>query len=334
MSALSGPAEPCPPSVPPQRARLLMRWCLDCGAIQAKAGKCGSCGGWYETGGLLFEDLYEAYALPLRRFVRRLAADRGIPESLVDTEGVVHDTFVILLSGSGQPIRNPAAWLFTVARNQLNKAAAAQRRIAPGEPADHLNYGETTWVSLASPMADAEDIRMARKVMQAIAGLPGHQRIATYLRQVEGWSLAEVGAYLDCAASTAGVHISRGTTKVRESLFAGHVAFRLCAPERALLRDRSLIARAQRFAAWLASGVWAGGGGVLVMLTIASALSLGMSWWLAAVAALVVMVVASILWYVGWWLGAGIDARHRQRRFNRWLKTGRPLGPPVGTRRR
>ncbi|TDC60216.1 sigma-70 family RNA polymerase sigma factor [Micromonospora sp. KC207] len=112
-----------------KQARLLMRWCLDCGAIQSKADNCQACGGWYETGPLFFEDLYDAYARPLRRFVRRLAADRGIPESLVDTEGVVHDTFVILLSGSSQPIRNPGAWLFTVARNRLSKAAACP---APG----------------------------------------------------------------------------------------------------------------------------------------------------------------------------------------------------------
>lgn len=54
-----------------------------------------ACGGWYESGWLFFEVLYEAYAGPLRRFVRRLAANRGIAESLVDTDRIVHDTFVI-----------------------------------------------------------------------------------------------------------------------------------------------------------------------------------------------------------------------------------------------
>jgi hypothetical protein len=39
----------------------------------------------------------------------------------VDTDGVVRDTFVALLSASGQPVRNPGAWLFTVARNQVSK---------------------------------------------------------------------------------------------------------------------------------------------------------------------------------------------------------------------
>ena len=195
-----------------------MKWCMDCGAVQSGPRSCQACGGGYQFDALGFRDLYEAYADPLRRFVRRLAADRGLPESLADTNGVVHDTFVVLLSGSGQPIRNPAAWLFTVARNQVNKAAAAQRRVAPGDPADHVHDGATAWATLASPPADAEDIRAAREVMDAIAGLPDNQRIATYLDQVQGWSLAEIGAYLDCAASTAGVHISRGTTKVRSSV--------------------------------------------------------------------------------------------------------------------
>jgi DNA-directed RNA polymerase specialized sigma24 family protein len=147
---------------------------------------CRACGALYHGSGPLgFEGLYAAYAGPLRRFARRLAAERGLPESLVDTEGVVHDTFAVLLSGAGQPIRNPAAWLFTVARNQVSKAVAAQRHIAPGDPADHPNDTEPARAIFLVP-ADPEDVRAAREVMHAIAGLPGHQRIATYLRLVEG----------------------------------------------------------------------------------------------------------------------------------------------------
>jgi RNA polymerase sigma factor (sigma-70 family) len=199
-----------------------MKWCLACGAVQWGASSCDACGHTYRAGALGFGDLYKSYARQLRRFVRRVAADRGLPESLVDTEGVVHDTFAVLLSGYGQPVRNPAAWLFTVARNQVSEAAAAQHRTAPGDPAGYWDDDGIVWLSTAATAADAEDVRAAREVMQAIAGLPDHQRIATYLRQVQGWSLAEIGAYLGCAASTAGVHISRGTTKVRSSLADTH----------------------------------------------------------------------------------------------------------------
>jgi DNA-directed RNA polymerase specialized sigma24 family protein len=94
-----------------------MKWCLACGAVQWGTNSCEACGDRYRTGPLGFRDLYKSYARQLQRFVRRVAADRGLSESLADTDGIVHDTFVVLLSSSGQPIRNPAAWLFGARRS-------------------------------------------------------------------------------------------------------------------------------------------------------------------------------------------------------------------------
>jgi RNA polymerase sigma factor (sigma-70 family) len=319
-----------------------MKWCLACGAVQWGWSSCEGCGDEYRIDPLAFRDLYKAYARQLRRFVRRVAADRGLPESVVDTEGVVHDTFVVLLSASGQPIRNPTAWLFTVARNQLSKATAAQRRIAPGDPAEHWDEAGSLWLSMMSPGADPEDIRAAREVMQAIAGLPDHQRIATYLRQVEGWSLAEIGAYLNCAASTAGVHISRGTAKVRIALVP--TSDRSGGGMRHV-RVYRVQRKVRRFAALVAAAV----------LAAAATRAFGMPWSLAAFGAAIVVApaifVAALRWFwkalgwfwkalgwwrqgrFGWWLRAEADARRRQHRFNRWLRTGRALDPPGGTRR-
>ena len=300
-----------------------MRWCAECGAVQSGAGSCQVCGSEYHRfDPLRFEDLYKAYARPLRRFIRRLAADRGIPESVADIDGVVHDTFVVLLSGSGQPIRNPAAWLFTVARNQLSKAAAAQRRIAPGDPADHLGDG-AVWATIASPPADAEDIRAAREVVHEIAGLPDHQRIATYLRQVQGWSLAEIGAYLNCAASTAGVHISRGTTKVRSSMSDVHVAYRRVV----LPGDRRVSSRIGRLVANAAAAAF-----VAAVTAAVIAHSARLPWWLAA--AMTAALAALLIWpaVIGWRRDEEVVAWRHQRRFNRWLRTGRALDPPGGTR--
>ena len=295
-----------------------MRWCTDCGAVQLWAVSCQVCGGTDRIGTLGFEDLYEAYAGPLRRFVRRLAADRGIPESLADTDGVVHDTFTVLLSGSGQPIRNPGAWLFTVARNQLGKAAAAQRRTAPGDPADHLDDGPGAWATLASPSADAEDIRAAREVMHAIAGLPDHQRIATYLRQVQGWSLAEIGAYLNCAASTAGVHISRGTRKVRLSFSANGET--PPDPDGPLFDLRAVVTLLAGAPAAVAAAV--------------AAAVLGFGWTAAVLAAGAAYAATVAAVALVRWLRAEAGTRRRQHRFNRWLRNGRALGPAGGTRQR
>jgi RNA polymerase sigma factor (sigma-70 family) len=294
-----------------------MKWCLNCGAVQSGTRTCGGCGGRHQLDPLAFTDLYKAYADPLRRFVRRLAADRGLPESQVDTEGVVHDTFAILLSGSRLPIRNPAAWLFTVARNQVSKATAARRRIAPGDPADHLRDGSAAWASVASP-ADAEDISTVREVMNAIAWLPDHQRIATYLHQVEGWSLAEIGAYLNCAASTAGVHISRGTVKVRSAL--------------STKSHRRYASYSIRFAGLRSVGVLLFAVALIVVGRLVAG-KLGIpNWVLAAAMTLAWAVPFVIVRVIGWWLR--VETRGRlQRRFNRWLRTGRPLNQSGVARR-
>ena len=146
-----------------------------------------------------------------------------------------------------------------------------------------MHDGGTAWATIASQPADAGDVRAAREVMHAIAGLPDHQRIATYLRQVEGWTLAEIGEYLDCAAATAGVHIHRGTAKVRDSV----------APRP--MPSPYPMARRRNFAApgLLAAMVALGTGLVLV---------LGAPWWLvvavlvAAAAVLAIAVPFQLSW--------------------------------------
>lgn len=311
-----------------------MKWCLACGAVQWGWSSCAACGDEYRIDPLGFRDLYKAYARQLLRFVRRVAADRGLPESVADTEGIVHDTFVVLLSASGQPIRNPAAWLFTVARNQLSKAAADQRRIAPGDPADHLD-DRAVWATIASPPADAEDILAAREVMHEIAGLHGHQKIATYLRQVQGWSLAEISAYLNCTASTAGVHVHRGTKEVRSHLSRRGYA-------------RPAMRAPYRRRTWSYAACAVLGAAAVVPLVIA-AHARGVPWWPAVAEAAIVAVlsvlvlavpvvlVAAVRWWrreeIGWRLRAEAAARRRQRWFNRWLRTGQALDPPGRSRR-
>ncbi|MGI8331331.1 sigma factor-like helix-turn-helix DNA-binding protein [Actinomadura scrupuli] len=51
-----------------------------------------------------------------------------------------------------------------------------------------------------------------------LATLSDRQQKATYLRHGLGWSLKEISEYLDISASTAGVHIYRGTIQLRAAL--------------------------------------------------------------------------------------------------------------------
>ncbi|MGC7103056.1 sigma factor-like helix-turn-helix DNA-binding protein [Amycolatopsis lurida] len=45
---------------------------------------------------------------------------------------------------------------------------------------------------------------------------PSRQMVAVYLHHVQGWTAKEIGEYLGCAESTAGVHIHRGVKRLRD----------------------------------------------------------------------------------------------------------------------
>ena len=134
----------------------------------------------------------------------------------MDVEGAVNETFLRLI-GSRRPIQDPTAWLFVVTHNQVRKAARLQGKVADGDPAGHIEGGRVGWTSLV-PRASSEDLRSTWAAMRVIAELPDQQKIATYLSRVQEWTLAEIGEYLECAASTAGVHVHRGTKQLRREL--------------------------------------------------------------------------------------------------------------------
>jgi RNA polymerase sigma factor (sigma-70 family) len=179
------------------------------------------------------EALYRAHAGRLVRYVRRLMRDWGLSDALVDAEGVVNEVFlemIQLIRTSHSHILNPTAWLFVVARRQVSRAVQRRHTIADRDPADYLTGASSRWTSLTT-RPTPNDLRGTHIALKAIADLPDRQKVAFYLRKIEGWTLAEIGEYLDCAASTAGVHVHRGNERIRASLaknwapsisYAGH----------------------------------------------------------------------------------------------------------------
>jgi DNA-directed RNA polymerase specialized sigma24 family protein len=51
----------------------------------------------------------------------------------LDTEGVVHEAFALMLRYQGT-VANPPGWLCTVARRLVGRANARQQRILGGDP--------------------------------------------------------------------------------------------------------------------------------------------------------------------------------------------------------
>lgn len=165
--------------------------------------------------GELFETVYTEHREPLLRFVRRLMDAGGLSEAQVDAEGVVHNAFAAALA-RWATIENPPAWLFTVARNMLNRESGPARRSTATREVDVDAAGPARWSSVA-PRPTVEDVFHAREVVAAIADLPGKQRVATYLHHVEGWSGPEIAALMDCAHDTVYAHTYRGRAQVRRT---------------------------------------------------------------------------------------------------------------------
>lgn len=197
-------------------------WCGHChklynpGPQEARCPTCGAAATAWDT-----DALYRALAPGLVRYVRSLLRTWNVSDARVDAEGAVNEAFLTMIKqarASDTPIHDPAAWLFVVARRKAAQAVRQERRIDDGDRQDPAGVqGTARWSSMA-PRPSANDIRGTRLALRAIADLPDRQKIATYLQTVEGWTLEEIAKYLDCAASTAGVHVHRGKVRVREHL--------------------------------------------------------------------------------------------------------------------
>ena len=212
---------------------------------------CSRCGAVLFTG---VDAWYRAYAPRLRRLVGRFATDRGIPQSALDPEDVVHDVFELLQTRLDRhDVDQPAGWLRKVAERYVARAHGELHRVAGGDPEDHLigSLAATRWTSLA-PTADLDTIVEYRAALAAIAALPDRQRAAVYLQRIQGMSHGEIAVRLGIAAATVSVHAHRGVHSVREALVEEldrkHV-MRDHPPRRNMLKE-------PRWAAWTWCPCW------------------------------------------------------------------------------
>ncbi len=100
----------------------------------------------------------------------------------------------------------PGAWLRRVTIN----LALSNRRRAATEFKARLRLGAEPSLSAAPAQHD--------EVWAAVRGLPGQQRAAIALHYLEDRPVAEIAEILDCAESTAKVHLHRGRTALAAML--------------------------------------------------------------------------------------------------------------------
>ncbi len=151
-----------------------------------------------------FVRLYRAHGPAVRRHLAFLTGDATLAEDLTqETFGKLYEHE---LEASGTELRNPQAWLFTVASNlAYNHFRSESRRIAretlPGvAPATG-----------AGPQADLDDVLDVRR---ALGELDSRDRIVLMLRH-SGFSYAEVAEAVDIAPSSVGTILARAQRRFR-----------------------------------------------------------------------------------------------------------------------
>lgn len=174
--------------------------------VSAEAGK-----PWWSD---QVEEAFRAYGGRLRRFVLKRAREFDLPESALNVDDIVQETFVRVME-KWDTVKQPERYLYTVARRLVVEIAKETGRCVA---ADVDTLDEATgegWSSLPR-QATVENQVIARLVIQDVQALPGKQAAATLLRHMASLTSREIGHRIDCSSAAARVHVFRGTSKVRE----------------------------------------------------------------------------------------------------------------------
>lgn len=162
--------------------------------------------------------LYDAHAAAAFGLALRITADRGTAED------VVQDAFLTLWRKAGFDPRRGSmrTYLLTIVRNRsVDRVRAASARPPLGD-AFHEDAPHPGTSDLTAEQVEQRDT--ARRIRDALAGLPDAQRRAIELSYFGGLSQAEVAAALDEPLGTIKSRMRLGLERLRLSLDGAQVA--------------------------------------------------------------------------------------------------------------
>jgi RNA polymerase sigma-70 factor (ECF subfamily) len=174
-----------------------------------------------------FEELVDRYNPSLLRVARGYVSNRTAAEE------AVQDTWIGVLRGlpSFEGRSSLRTWIFRILVNQAITRGVRESRSVPFsslgddeaavDPERFLPGG--AWASPPQPLEGIpEEVLLSAearaRVLEAIAELPPQQRQVITLRDVEGWSSAEVREALDLSEGNQRVLLHRARSKVRSRL--------------------------------------------------------------------------------------------------------------------
>jgi len=186
-----------------------------------------------------FTDQFEQLRRPLHAHCYRLAGN------VADADDLVQDTFLrawqSIATFEGRA--SLRTWLYRIATNAYldRRKAAARRSIPAGDPFEWCTelgpYPDQLRDDPPSGLAASETVELA--LIAALRYLPPRQRAAFVLRDVSGWTPAEIAGALDVDVTAANSLVQRARDTIRRKAPADVLAWRrpeLTAEDRAVLR--------------------------------------------------------------------------------------------------
>lgn len=151
---------------------------------------------------------FRAETLALFGSVYRVA--RRLTTSAADAEDLTQETYVRALDAS-ERFRwgtNLKSWLFTILRN-INRNRVRDRAreivVVDGEAVDRFDGADTNDTPETRLLREAE----SRDLRAALDSLPTVLKQTVWLRDIEGWSYADISRHLDIPVGTVMSRLSR-----------------------------------------------------------------------------------------------------------------------------
>jgi RNA polymerase sigma-70 factor (ECF subfamily) len=167
-----------------------------------------------------FAELVEKYKQPVMNFVFRSLRDE------IEAEDLAQNVFLQVFKSRARYRQTAkfSTWLFTIARNLcLNEIRRRSRHPAESIEEEHAEHEDQPHRQYEdkSQMAPPEQLlqgELARKIEEALAGLPENQRTAILLCRQDELSYEEIAEILDCSLSATKSLIHRGRETLKEKL--------------------------------------------------------------------------------------------------------------------
>jgi len=167
-----------------------------------------------------FAGLVDKYKQPVMNFIHRSLRDEA------EAEDLAQNVFLQAWKSRGRYRQTAkfSTWLFTIARNLcLNEIRRRSRHPAESIEEEHAEHEDQPHRQYEdkSQMAPPEQLlqgELARKIEEALAGLPENQRAAILLCRQDELSYEEIAGVLDCSLSATKSLIHRGRETLKEKL--------------------------------------------------------------------------------------------------------------------